>query len=83
MSVYKYLKYLFFLLAVPLLLFITTNFTSPAQGINTAMIDQEIAKIAQNWDTTSTEEKAKLGLADMLLYSAKERLIQQPELAEQ
>jgi hypothetical protein len=83
MSGNKYLKYLFLLFAVPLLLFITTHFSAQAQTINTAMIDQEITKIAKIWDTASSEEKAKLGLADMLLYSAKERLGKQPVIAQE
>jgi len=83
MSGNKYLKYLFLLFAVPLLLFVTTNFPTQAQTINTAMIDQEITKISQIWDTASSEEKATLGLADMLLYSAKERLTKQPVIAEE
>ncbi|TVQ42757.1 MAG: hypothetical protein EA365_14385 [Gloeocapsa sp. DLM2.Bin57] len=77
----KYFKYLFLLFVVPILLLITTKFSVTAQPMNIVMIDQEIAHIAELWTTASNDQKAKLGLADMLLFSAKDRLAQQPDLA--
>ncbi|WP_034937406.1 DUF6259 domain-containing protein [Gloeocapsa sp. PCC 73106] len=83
MAVSKYLKYLLILVSVPILLLFSSNFSSyQSQNISGA-IDQEIQKIAQIWSTASNQQKAQLGLADLLLYSAKERLSNQPGLAQQ
>lgn len=78
-----YLKYLFLLVSVPVLLLFSSNFTSfQAQDFNAA-IDQEIQRVAQSFATATKQGKARLGIADLLLYSAKERLSNQPLYAQQ